>query len=205
MKVIPRIRETEGYGNISIRRNDNNIFTDAAKIVRQIAATDSDADDEIIDLAMSFDSYWMKRGHTSAHEIGCVIDKHGGSYDTVTGLVLDMTIRSVVILPSLFLCTSTVWLARHSLVQLSAIKRCAIAAYDTKWYLACVLNVYPTTKEIQLNFLHPEGPARSYHYPHTPDIILVDSRFRSVHSVLPIHKKIEFHEEASWTVHMASV
>ena len=40
----------------------------------------------------------------------------------------------------------------------------------------CVLNVYPTTKEIQLKFLHPEGPARSYHYPHTPDIILVDSR-----------------------------
>ena len=58
----------------------NNIFPDAAKIVRQIAATDSDADDEIIDLAMSFDSSWMKRGHTSAYGIGCMIE-------TVTGLV----------------------------------------------------------------------------------------------------------------------
>ena len=61
-------------------------------------------------------------------------------------------------------------------IPFSAIKGYVIAVYDTKWYLACVLNVYPTTKEVQLSFLHPEGPARSYHYPHTPDIILVDSR-----------------------------
>ena len=79
----------------------NNILTDAAKIVRQVyadtsvagtsvagpSATDSDADDEVIDLAVSFDGSWMKRGHTSAYGIGCVID-------TVTGLVLDLTMLS---------------------------------------------------------------------------------------------------------------
>ena len=67
------------------------ILTDAAKVVRQVypsvAATDSDEDDDIIDLAVSFDGSWMKRGHTSAYGIGCVIE-------TVTGLVLDLTILS---------------------------------------------------------------------------------------------------------------
>ena len=69
----------------------DNILTDAAKVVRQVypsvAATDSDADDDIIDLAVSYDGSWMKRGHTSAYGIGCVID-------TLTGLVLDLTILS---------------------------------------------------------------------------------------------------------------
>ena len=39
------------------------ILTDAAKVVRQVypsvAATDSDEDDDIIDLAVSFDGSWM--------------------------------------------------------------------------------------------------------------------------------------------------
>ena len=41
----------------------------------------------MIDLAVSFDGSWMKHGHTSAYGIGCVID-------TVTGLILDLTVLS---------------------------------------------------------------------------------------------------------------
>ena len=47
--------------------------------------------------------------------------------------------------------------------------------YDAKWYLACVLEVYPATEEIRLRFLHPKGPARSYNYPRIPDILVIDS------------------------------
>ena len=72
----------------------NNILTDAAKIVWHMYADQSttsdaasDADEEVVDLAVSFDGSWMKRGHTSAYGIGCVID-------TVTGLVLDLAVLS---------------------------------------------------------------------------------------------------------------
>ena len=61
-------------------------------------------------------------------------------------------------------------------VPFCAIKGYVIAVYDAKWYLACVLETHPATQEIQLSFLHPEGPARSYHYPAISDILLMDSR-----------------------------
>ena len=66
-----------------------NILFDAAKVVRRVYA-DADpslTDAEVIDLTVSYDGSWMKRGHTSAYGIGCVID-------TVTGLVLDLTVLS---------------------------------------------------------------------------------------------------------------
>ena len=66
----------------------NNIFTDAAKTVRQIAATDSDADDEIIDLGHEFlqllDETWT---HLSVWDRVC------DRYSDRT-CVLDMTILS---------------------------------------------------------------------------------------------------------------
>ena len=61
-------------------------------------------------------------------------------------------------------------------VPFDAIRGFVIAVYDMKWYLACVLATYPDSRELQVSFLHPGGPARSYHYPTVPDIILIDSR-----------------------------
>ena len=66
-----------------------NILSDAAKVVRRVYA-DADpslADAEVIDLTVTYDGSWMRRGHTSAYGIGCVIDM-------VTGLVLDLTVLS---------------------------------------------------------------------------------------------------------------
>ena len=45
------------------------------------------ADAEAIDLTISYDGSWMRRSHTSAYGIGCLID-------TVTGPVLDLTVLS---------------------------------------------------------------------------------------------------------------
>ena len=66
-----------------------NILDNAAKVVRRVyvEADPSLANAELIDLTVSYDGSWMKRGHNSAYGIGCVID-------TVTGLVLDLTVLS---------------------------------------------------------------------------------------------------------------
>ena len=63
-----------------------NILDNAAKVVRcmYVEADPSLADAELIDLTVSYDGSWVKRGHNLAYGIGCVID-------TVTGLVLDLT------------------------------------------------------------------------------------------------------------------
>ena len=44
--------------------------------------------------------------------------------------------------------------------------------YDGNWWLACVLNVDAENAEVQLKFLHPHGPSRSYRYPSSPDILV---------------------------------
>ena len=66
-----------------------NIQDNAAKVVRRVyVETDpSLADAELINVIVTYDGSWMKRGHNSAYGIGCVID-------TVTGLVLDLTALS---------------------------------------------------------------------------------------------------------------
>ena len=66
-----------------------NLLDNAAKVVRRVyvEADPSLANAELIDLTVSYDGSWMKRGHNSAYGIGCVID-------TVTGLVLDLTVLS---------------------------------------------------------------------------------------------------------------
>ena len=61
----------------------------AARTVRQ-AYEDADPDlvgQEVIDIAVSYDGTWQKRGHTSHNGLGVVID-------LMTGLVLDTEIRS---------------------------------------------------------------------------------------------------------------
>lgn len=50
-----------------------------------------------------------------------------------------------------------------------------LATYDSKWYLASILRVYPENNEVHLSFLHPHGPASSFVYPSPPDELLVDT------------------------------
>ena len=46
------------------------------------------AEEDVIDLTVSFDGSWMTRGHKSSYGVGCVID-------TVTGLAVDLAIFSL--------------------------------------------------------------------------------------------------------------
>lgn len=64
---------------------------------------------------------------------------------------------------------------RHGTLQLASIKGYCIATYDAHWYLACVLEVKPESKEVRLSFLHPHGPATSFVYPSPSDELFVDA------------------------------
>jgi hypothetical protein len=51
------------------------------------------------------------------------------------------------------------------------IRGLVIYEYDRKWRLVCVLQV--NKSEIQLTFLHPSGPSKSFMYLSPPDILWV--------------------------------
>ena len=39
-----------------------------------------------------------------------------------------------------------------------------------QWWVACVLQT-EVNDEVKVSFLHPNGPSRSFRYPHRPDIL----------------------------------
>ena len=65
------------------------VLSDARKVVRQahIDLNPELAAQEIIDITVSFDGTWHKRGHTSLYGIGVVVD-------ILTGIVLDYELLS---------------------------------------------------------------------------------------------------------------
>ena len=48
-----------------------------------------------------------------------------------------------------------------------------IVVYDNKWYLAVTLQTFPSTEEVKVSCLEPAGPAASFVYPRTPDILTI--------------------------------
>ena len=45
--------------------------------------------------------------------------------------------------------------------------------YNNKWYLAVTLQTFPSTEEVKVSCLEPAGPAASFVYPRTPDILTI--------------------------------
>ena len=68
----------------------NNVLCESAQIVRKVYHDSDPSIDEsgVIDLAVSFDGSWMKRGHTSPYGVGCAIE-------VVTGLIVDFVVMSL--------------------------------------------------------------------------------------------------------------
>jgi hypothetical protein len=67
------------------KKMKENVLQAARIKVRQERADPSDS--SIIDIGVSYDGSWQKRGHTSLYAIGCVID-------IITGLVIDFEVIS---------------------------------------------------------------------------------------------------------------
>ena len=45
-----------------------------------------------------------------------------------------------------------------------------VAAYDNHWYIDFVAKIDLDNGDVQVNFLHPKGPAASFHFPKHEDI-----------------------------------
>lgn len=50
-------------------------------------------------------------------------------------------------------------------------------AYDSLWWIACVLSKNYSEKEVTISFLHPHGPSASFVYPRRPDVVTVPHNF----------------------------
>ena len=58
-------------------------------------------------------------------------------------------------------------------VNVARINEYVTAMYDGFWWLAYVLNTLGDSAEVELNFLYPHGPSRSFSYPTRPDRLLI--------------------------------
>ena len=56
---------------------------------------------------------------------------------------------------------------------LENIKGFVTLVYNNKWYLAVTLQTFPDTEEVKVSCLEPAGPARSFVYPQTQDILVI--------------------------------
>ena len=63
-----------------------------------------------------------------------------------------------------------------SAVNIHRISGYVTAQYDGFWWLAYVLNVLGESGEVELNFLHPHGPSRSFSYPTPPDKLVMSAQ-----------------------------
>ncbi|KAK6180046.1 hypothetical protein SNE40_012265 [Patella caerulea] len=48
--------------------------------------------------------------------------------------------------------------------------------YDSKWWLASILESLPSEREVKVNFLHPNGPSNNFFFPDIEDQYIIDSR-----------------------------
>ena len=63
-----------------------------------------------------------------------------------------------------------------SSVNLGDIRGYVTAKYDRCWWLACVIRTMPDSAEVELAFLHPHGPGKSFKYPPAGDILVINSQ-----------------------------
>lgn len=61
-------------------------------------------------------------------------------------------------------------------MNFAAIKGYVTAKYDRCWWLACVTKTMPNSGEVEVAFLHPHGPGRSFKYPPADDILVISSQ-----------------------------
>jgi hypothetical protein len=69
--------------------------------------------------------------------------------------------------------------SKDSFIKFSAIRGYVTVQYDGYWWLACVTNAMHDTEEVEVTFLHPHGPSKSYKYPTKTDNLGI-----SIHDIL---------------------
>ena len=56
------------------------------------------------------------------------------------------------------------------------IKGFVTCVYDKEWWVGFVLQVDEDSEQVNVSFLHPHGPSRSFKYPAKPDILNISDR-----------------------------
>jgi hypothetical protein len=72
-------------------------------------------------------------------------------------------------------------------INIAAIMGYVTARYDGSWWLACIMKTMPDSGEVEVSFLHPHGPARSFKYPPDGDVLVMSSQdiLTVVHPLTP--------------------
>jgi len=78
-------------------------------------------------------------------------------------------------------CVSSVKKDCGKIMKLSAIHGYVTARYDGSWWLGCITKQIPDSEEVEVSFLHPKGPTKSFKYPPDDDILVM-----SHHDILTI-------------------
>ena len=69
-------------------------------------------------------------------------------------------------------CVSSVKKDYGKIIKLSAIQGYVTASYDGSWWLGCITKSMPDSQEVEVFFLHPKGPTKSFKYPPAGDILV---------------------------------
>jgi hypothetical protein len=72
-------------------------------------------------------------------------------------------------------------------MNIAAIMGYVTARYDGSWWLACIMKTMPDSGEVEVSFLHPHGPARSFKFPPDGDVLVMSSQdiLTVVHPLTP--------------------
>ena len=60
-------------------------------------------------------------------------------------------------------------------MKITSINGYVTAKYDGHWWLACVMKTLTDSNEVEVGFLYPPGPSKSFSYPDHSDILVVSA------------------------------
>ena len=63
-----------------------------------------------------------------------------------------------------------------NVINFASITGYVTAVYDGFWWVTCVVETFPESEEIEVSFLHPHGPSRSFRYPSPKDVLVMSCK-----------------------------
>ena len=63
-----------------------------------------------------------------------------------------------------------------NVINFASITGYVTAVYDGFWWVTCVVETFPESEEIEVSFLHPHGPSRSFRYLSPKDVLVMSCK-----------------------------
>jgi hypothetical protein len=60
-------------------------------------------------------------------------------------------------------------------IRITSVNGYVTAKYDGHWWLACVMQTMPDSNEVEVSFLYPHGPSKSFSYPDQSDVLVISA------------------------------